>query len=192
MLFFVCSWLNQTEKVLIPEIGYPRLPCAGFWLAGWAWEQTGERGRGQPRYFSLSLLSQVSPRAPATCPLWCTFSQAGPPGLTFSSSRNAATFLCPLAQRVGFLADLAKVSVATPAPVWLLSSVILVGQSLTTLTSPSGFSVLIRLQPPQLEMEHHLAKLPTSSFAYSLSLALPSWSYLNFLPRRGLKLGPIG
>ena len=133
-MFFVCSWLNQTEKVLIPETGYPRLPCAGFWLAVQAWEQTGERGRGQPRYFSLSLLSLVSPQAPATFPLQCTFSQAGPPGLTFSSSRNAASFLCPLAQRVGFLADLAKVSVATPAPVGLLSSVILVGQSLTTLT----------------------------------------------------------
>lgn len=83
-------------------------------------------------------------------------------------------------------------SVPPPHPVWLLSSAILVYQSLTTLTSPSSFSVLIRLQPPQLEMEHHLAKLPTSSFAHSLSLAFPSWSYLNFLPQRGLKLGPVG
>lgn len=170
----------------------------GFWLAVRAWGQTGETGKRESQDISPFLSWLRCPLKPSNISSMVHI-LPGRPTWSDSPVLEMLPFLCLLAQRVGFPAELAKVSGATPCPQcptprWT-SQLCHPGVASVPhhFDKPSSFSVLIRLQPPQLEMEHHLAKLPTSSFAHSLSLAFPSWSYLNFLPQRGLKLnGPVG
>lgn len=100
----------------MPEIGYPRLPCqlVSGWLSGPGSRLERQEEGSQDISPFLSWLR--CPLKPQQHFLYGAHSPRQAHLVWLSSSRNATPFLCLLAQRVGFPAELAKVSGATPCP----------------------------------------------------------------------------
>ena len=178
-----------------------RLSCQ--LASGWVWgpESRLERGMEKLRFFSFTLLCQVSSWVPATVPPWSRSCQTGPlvsslPQVTplprFWNNYHLPLSFWPRRRRV----PVANVLVATWTSIWLLGFAILgvtksIPHSYIQGISWSWLGLISTSSKSERRLIAHLL-LCWHSFSFPVvSLVFFPQPYLTFLPRKDLKLGQI-